>query len=480
MGIEWDKENAIPDGFLNGKDKLKTLVLSNNIVEIGASAFSGCKSLTGFRFPNKLKSIGDYAFNNCTELTQATLPDAVEKVAAGAFMYCAKLKSISLGEKLSELADDAFGECPSLATIKVSDANESFVAPKNVLYTKGFNTLLLYPAAKSDTEYTLNNNTKIIAPLAFKDANALTKIVVSTNIEEIGTSAFANTSSVETLFIANATKIGQSCFAGMTALKNIYVSGDNPAKVTDTDPFSGGWLTPSVDKTQITLHVPDLFVDSYKNAALWKDMIVTSLTISNDKTVANVTAGNLASAIGPDLFYVEKLTVSGTLNGDDLQLLANMAGLKTLNISACTIVKGGQYSGKEWVKDGTIPDYWMENNQTIAEVLLPDVLESIGQQAFGDCTALSNVVIGKETKKINTGAFIRSGLKSIIIPDCVTSLGWTSAFSECKQLEKLHLGKGVASLGMHTFFGCTALKEITVSADNADFIAENNVLFSAE
>ncbi len=70
---------------------------------------------------------------------------------------------------------------------------------------------------------------------------------------------------------------------------------------------------------------------------------------------------------------------------------------------------------------------------------------------------------------LNKGAFnncIR--LKSITIPDSVTSIG-NSAFRGCSGLTSVTIPSGVTSIGSYAFRDCSGLKNITYTGTIADW-----------
>ena len=64
---------------------------------------------------------------------------------------------------------------------------------------------------------------------------------------------------------------------------------------------------------------------------------------------------------------------------------------------------------------------------------------SIGNDAFSSCTSLRSVTIGDSVTSIGNGAFSRTSLGSVIIPDNVTSIG-DSAFYSCTSLKSVTIG----------------------------------------
>ena len=68
---------------------------------------------------------------------------------------------------------------------------------------------------------------------------------------------------------------------------------------------------------------------------------------------------------------------------------------------------------------------------------------------------------GKPVIGIADSAFSYSDLKSVTIPDSVTSIG-DAAFSNCRSLTSITIPDSVTSIGNWTFYECTSLKSITI------------------
>lgn len=86
--------------------KLKS-VFSNNLEEIGGGAFSMCNRLE-YTIPDTVKTIGNYAFSNCFCLYDVVIPDSVTSIGEGAFANCLNLETAVIPETLSEIGFAVF------------------------------------------------------------------------------------------------------------------------------------------------------------------------------------------------------------------------------------------------------------------------------------------------------------------------------------------------------------------------------------
>ena len=102
------------------------------------------------------------------------------------------------------------------------------------------------------------------------------------------------------------------------------------------------------------------------------------------------------------------------------------------------------------------------NCTKLTEVIIPDSVTSIGGDAFYGCTNLTSVIIPNSVTSISYCAFWGCiGLTSIEIPDSVTSIG-SSVFRGCTGLTSVTIGDGVTSIGAYVFEGCTGLTNIEI------------------
>ena len=88
---------------------------------------------------------------------------------------------------------------------------------------------------------------------------------------------------------------------------------------------------------------------------------------------------------------------------------------------------------------------------------------SISEGMFANCASLESIEIPNSVTTIADGAFYKTPIKEITIPDSVTSLGY--AFGNCTSLEKLIIGNGLTEIKDRQFLannGLTSLKTVTI------------------
>ena len=201
-------------------------------------------------------------------------------------------------------------------------------------------------------------------------------------------------------------------------------------------------------------------------------LIAAALAIpaAEAKEVAVVTPGTLSSIIGNDEKYkLTELAVDGEINGTDVLFLREMAGadingdktegsLNTLDLSRAKIVGGGTpyfhhaLYGDISTTNGAVGDYMFYGCESLADFTFPTGATAVGSASFYGCT----------------------GLKRADLPDAVTTLG-ENAFQGCNSLQTITIGSGMQSIA-GTFYGCPALKSITVSVANGNYADIDGVL----
>lgn len=105
-----------PYAFQNYRS-LKSITISNSVIEIMEEAFGGCSSLESITIPDSVTSIGGCAFYGCSSLKSITIPDGVTEIEYETFKDCSSLKSITIPNSVTSIRGSAFYGCSNLTTV---------------------------------------------------------------------------------------------------------------------------------------------------------------------------------------------------------------------------------------------------------------------------------------------------------------------------------------------------------------------------
>jgi len=113
--------------------------------------------------------------------------------------------------------------------------------------------------------------------------------------------------------------------------------------------------------------------------------------------------------------------------------------------------------------DGKTLVRWKSTTRTTLNMQEHPILSqvtTIGTWAFENCKSLKSITFPSTLTTIKNGAFSKSGLTSIIIPEGITIIE-SSAFSNCKSLVSASIPKSATSIGDWIFDNCDNLEEVT-------------------
>lgn len=243
---------------------------------------------------------------------------------------------------------------------------------------------------------------------------------------------------------------------------------------------------------------------------------VKQLEGTQDESIREVAveqAGTLGQLLpSTERLEIRKLKVSGTINGDDVLVLREMAGrnsddeetegkLEELDLSDVALADGGSpyYSttrGNYYTATSNDVDDNEENfyctdlsyafcNTHLKKILWPNTMWEVGDAALNRCYELESFTLGSETNEIKSGAFeyctalsnieltpkilyigmrafANSGLTEISIPKEIETIA-NQAFYKCEALKKIDFSDGVKEIKEAAFSYCSALEEIHLS-----------------
>ena len=167
----------------------------------------------------------------------------------------------------------------------------------------------------------------------------------------------------------------------------------------------------------------------------------------------------------------------GFANSNNLKSVTMPEGLLEIGVAAfsnCTSLGG--VNVPETVKK--IDQYAFSNCTALEIALIGDGVETIGKYAFAFCTALKNIKLSESLRMIDTYTFYDCGaLLEISLPDTVETVE-VGAFYNCASLASVSIGKGLSMLNIRAFDACDSVTTVTVNAENASYLAQNNILYT--
>ena len=125
-------------------------------------------------------------------ITFIEVPDSVTSIGEMAFLGCTSLKSVKLSTGVAKIDKNAFGSCSALQEIQVAKDNPNFSSLNGVLYSKKQDTLVIYPAAKTDAAYIIPSGVTSVAMYAFSENPYLETLTIPNSLIKVGDSAFYN------------------------------------------------------------------------------------------------------------------------------------------------------------------------------------------------------------------------------------------------------------------------------------------------
>ena len=130
-----------------------------------------------------------------------------------------------------------------------------------------------------------------------------------------------------------------------------------------------------------------------------------------------------------------------------------------LNSFIGTPLKGGTGQiGGFILKDGVLTKY----TGNAGEVVIPNDVKIIGEQAFFECKSLISVTIPDTVTAIEKNTFIAcDNLTNIVIGRNVTVIG-ANAFTYCRSLTSVIIPDGITRIDYQTFGGCNSLKSVII------------------
>ena len=367
-------------------------------------------------------------------LKKLTISSPCTTIPDHAFRSFNALEEIVLPETLTAIGAYAFAGCRGLTAIKnhavfpmnvLSDLFDDIDKTACTLYVPNGYSMSLYRVADVWGEFTN------IAPITLQAVDASLASVLSPS------SGFNLTASEEvTVLIEN---LGANPLSGFELKLEFNGAG------VATETFAGS--IPSLGKAEHT------FAATLDLSAGGAYQIKVTVTAAGDET--------------PDNDSKTK-TVWTTLVCDTPVASGEYGALPWALCEDGTLT----IAGAGGMEDGGNPP-WESFNEQIRKVVIADGVTSIGENAFGVYSNLSELSIANTVEKIGDYAFVGCNISFVIIPDGVKYIG-NAAFGKGNATD-IVIPASVTEIARYAFVDNPDLQEISVSWDDpADVMVDND------
>ena len=411
--------------WMDYRDSIQTIVIGDQITQIGRYAFTGTACST-IKFGKNVRSIGERAFLECRNLNgDLTLPDSVQIVGNNAFSECTGLTgTLTLGSSLQTIGAGAFHFCPFSGDL---------VIPDNVT-SIGDSAFYISDYLRPETQgtLTLGKNLRTIGAFAFRESTYTGSLTIPDSVVEIGKGAFYQCENLNgTLTLGRSLRtIGKEAFYWCAFTGSLTIP-EGVAEIADgafsslhqfnRDRMFNGTLT--LPSTLKTIGAEAFAYTDFSGELLIPDG-VTSIGANAFKECDGF--GGLLSlpdsvkTVGEWAFYLCKgftgLKLSASLTKIEERSFAHMYGLKTEVVipEGVTEIGEGAFSCshmpsvrfpstlKKIGKQAFYLTFGLTNYSTIT---FPNGLEVIEDEAFDSCYFKNAVVLPASIKSIGKKVF---------------------------------------------------------------------------
>ncbi len=400
-----------------GKD-IETCEIADGCRIICKLAFAGCSQLTSVTIPNTVLQIGDDAFNG------------------------SKLEVVSIPSSLVDMSDLAFSFCGYIKSFAVDEDNPNYSSQDGIMYNKDKTAFVQIPGA---LEGSITIPESITSIEGFASLSNLTNVVLSNNLQFIGSQPFFQCPNLQYNEYDNATYLGSATNPYLVLMrakdKNI-----TSCVVHEDCKFIRGWAFTECSALE-SISVPDGIIQICDSAF----------------------------SECPNLQYNEY--DNAKYLGNETNPYVVLIEATSKDITSCMINENCKI----------IYDSAFQNCANLTSIAMPNGVVQICESAFRECTSLKGVTFGNGVVRIDMDAFYQcEELHSIVIPNSVLYLGsdafaWTGltavdisdsviicgAFYACQKMETLTIGSGILQVG--GFDALQSLKTVTIK-DGAEII----------
>lgn len=369
-----DTVEVVGESAFENNQKVQFVVIPKSVKRLDAYVFWGCNNLEEVVLGKGLTAVDEYSFAGCTGLKQITIPENIQSIDAQAFARCVNLTDIYIPATVTGIAEDAFLNCDNV-TIHADEGSVAAQFAQKLAEQKNRDPLV--------TAAPVQTPTAVSRP----DTQATTEPVSTATPAPVATPVPGNV-------------LGSTIIVGNHALVMVH-PGEEKVQQGYTEPEAGQETGEEQDITAETENgrIPEWMY--YRNQS------VSAVTIPEGTT-----------EIGRFAF--------------------SRSSLRTVTIpEGVTVIDYAAF-------------YHCDN---LDNVILPDTVNTVGAKAFTHTGWLDDFEENSMDDFLISGDILvayKGNLPEVVIPDGVRVIA-EEAFRNHTELKKVHLPASVTDIGNDAF-----------------------------
>lgn len=369
-----DTVEVVGESAFENNQKVQFVVIPKSVNRLDAYVFWGCNNLEEVVLGKGLTAVDEYSFAGCTGLKQITIPENIQSIDAQAFAGCVNLTDIYIPATVTGIAEDAFLNCDNV-TIHADEGSVAAQFAQKLAEQKNRDPLV--------TAAPVQTPTAVSRP----DTQATTEPVSTATPAPVATPVPGNV-------------LGSTIIVGNHALVMVH-PGEEKVQQGYTEPEAGQETGEEQDITAETENgkIPEWMY--YRNQS------VSAVTIPEGTT-----------EIGRFAF-----------SRSSLRTVTIPEGVTTIDYAAF---------------------YHCDN---LDNVILPDTVNTVGAKAFTHTGWMDDFEENSMDDFLISGDILvayKGNLPEVVIPDGVRVIA-EEAFRNHTELKKVHLPASVTDIGNDAF-----------------------------
>ena len=480
---------------------ITSVTIPYTVVEIGTQAFyySDITSVSFEETPEGVDEValtlGDRCFASCYDLTTITLPKRLQTITMGYSDY-------------NNL--NSFAYCSYLEEINVEDGCKAYKSVEGVVYNKLGTELITCPAGRSG-EFVIPAAVTTVKEFAFRSCSKITKLTVPASVAEIGVSAFEYCYDLEEVVFEEA---DNPEIADLTIKTKAFYSDDlleltfpKHLRTIESYAFGGNSRLKTVTVNSEgelsfgTGVTSDESLYGYSYSYVTTVNLTASASLFDVAGVFNGSNNKLATInVSPEneVYYLNP--VDGVLYNKEVTKILyyplNKKGNFTLP-ETVTEISANVFTGRDFVTFtvGKNVEFIGENAfgkcLSLKEVVFEEGREKdlvIDKLAFNNCSALEKVHLPEKTVSVGDKVFYYcSVLNDVVLPSTLATMG-SQVFYYCNDLKSITLPAGLTQAGSYVgagsqfdiFYYCYNLEEVNVASENTAFASVDGIVYEKD